>query len=297
MRQRLIVASKPLHGLGNRVRLVLSGQALARSVGRDFDYYWPVGSGFGARLTDLWAFQDSITPLTDLALRLVAPYRDPVALVNDPQAGRQPTWHIRSPNALPLPDGVPSWHDSLAALQLTPVLADAVRTLHGREFGAEPYVGVMVRTHQNAHDQTRRHSPLSWYVSRMHEVQDATGGLRFYLSCDTPEADALLRSEFPSATSLPKSGAYNSRQAIEESVIDLYLLAGSCHILGPHYSSFPELAHFLTLGQVPLETSVGDSYAQVRPPVVLSIADDPVAPRLRTAAGDPPPAGGRGRVA
>jgi hypothetical protein len=285
MRQRLIVASKPLHGLGNRVRLVLSGQALAHSVGRDFDYYWPVGSGFGARLTDLWAFQDSIAPLTDLALRLVAPYRDPVALLNDPQGGRQPIWHIRSPNALPVPDGVQSWHDSLAALHLRPALADAVRSLHSREFGAKPYVGVMVRTHQNAHDQTKQQSPLSWYVGRMHELQDTLGDVRFYLSCDTPEADALLRSEFTTATSLPKSGAYNSRQAIEESVIDLYLLASSCHILGPHYSSFPELAHFLTLGQVPLETSVGDSYAQVRPAVVLSIADDPVTPRLRTVVG------------
>jgi hypothetical protein len=119
----------------------------------------------------------------------------------------------------------------------------------------------------------------------MHELQGALGDLRFYLSCDTPEADARLRSEFPTSTSLIKAGAYNSRQAIEESVTDLYLLASSCHILGPHYSSFPELAHFLTLGQVPLETSVGDSYAQVRAPVTLSIAEDPVTPRLRTAVG------------
>jgi hypothetical protein len=285
MRQRLIVASKPLHGLGNRVRLVLSGRVLAEATSREFAYYWPVGSGFGARLTDLWDFQDSIAPVTDLALRLVAPYRDPVALMNDPQAGRLPIWHIRSPNALPLPDGVPSWHDSLAALHLEPALADAVRSLHRREFGAAPYVGVMVRTHQNAHAQTKLHSPLSWYITRMHELQDALGDLRFYLSCDTSEADALLRAEFPTATSLPKSGAYNSRQAIGESVIDLYLLASSCHVLGPHYSSFPELAHFLTLGQVPLETSVGDSYAKVRPPVALSVADDPVTPRLRTAVG------------
>ncbi len=65
-------------------------------------------------------------------------------------------------------------------------------------------------------------------------------------------------------------------------MVDLYLLASSCHILGPHFSSFPELAHFLTLGQVPLETSVGDSYAEVRPPLRVSIAADPVTPRLRS---------------
>ncbi|HEY3337301.1 MAG TPA: hypothetical protein VGK18_02255 [Propionicimonas sp.] len=285
MRQRLIVASKPLHGLGNRVRLVLSGRSLADSTGREFAYYWPVGSGFGARLTDLWDFQASISGITDLALRVVAPYRDPRALVDDPRAGRLPIWHIRSANALPLPQGVASWHESLAALSLSPALAESVRALHDREFGVEPYVGVMVRTHRNSHDQTKQHSPLSWYVTRMHELQEELGDIRFYLSCDTAEADARLRGEFPTATSLAKTGSYNSRTAIEESVIDLYLLASSCHILGPHYSSFPELAHFLTLGQVPLETSVGDSYAQVRPPVTLSIAGDPVVPRLRTPAG------------
>jgi len=284
MHQRLIVVSRPLHGLGNRVRLVLSGQSLAQAGGRRFDYRWPVGSGFGARLTDLWDFQDSISAVGDLALRLVAPYRDAGALVQDPDAARLAIWHIRSGNALPLPEGAPNWHEAFASLRLKTDLAETVRALHHREFGNLPYVGVMVRTHQNAHEQTKLHSPLDWYVQRMQELQEDHGGIRFYLSCDTSDAEAELKRLFPgAAASLPKSGSYNSRTAIEESVVDLYLLASSCHILGPHFSSFPELAHFLTLGQVPLETSVGDSYAQVRPAVTLSVADDPVVPRLRRA--------------
>lgn len=281
MDSRLIVASRPLHGLGNRVRLVLSGQALAHATGRRFDYHWPVGHGFGASLTDLWDFQASLSAASDLALRVVAPYRDAAALVRDPKAARLPIWHIRSGNALPLPDGAPDWHQAFASLRLRPQLAEAVRALHSRDFGTRPYVGVMVRTHQNAHEQTKAHSPLAWYVARMHELKADDAGIRFYLSCDTPDAEIELKRLFPGATSLPKSGAYNSRTAIEEAVVDLYLLASSCHILGPHFSSFPELAHFLTLGQVPLETSVGDSYAKVRPPVTLSVADDPVTPRLR----------------
>lgn len=283
--RRLIVASKPLHGLGNRVRLVLSGDALATATDRRFDYYWPVGPGFGARFTELWSFQESIPAAVDVALRVIAPFRDPSQLVDDPAAARLRIWHLRSGSALPLPPAAPDWRQAFAGLPLKPDLADAVRELHAAEFGDQPYVGVMVRTHPNAHELTKQHSPLSWYVDRMRELQSELGDIRFYLSCDTSAADAELRTLFRSATSLPKSGSYNSAQAIRESVVDLYLLAASCHILGPHHSSFPELAHFLTLGQVPLETSVGESFARIRPDVSPTIAPDPVNPRVRQAVG------------
>src|SRR4029453_4160491 len=42
------------HGLGNRMRVVLGAQALARFEGRSFRYVWPTGRGFGARLDALW---------------------------------------------------------------------------------------------------------------------------------------------------------------------------------------------------------------------------------------------------
>lgn len=285
MRRRLIVASRPLHGLGNRVRLVLSGQALALAEDREFAYYWPVGRGFGARLTDLWEYRASLPAAVDVALRAVAPFRDPATLLADPAAKDLPIWHLRSGSALPLPPGVGPWYESFADLPLRPALADAVRSLHAREFGSAPYVGVMVRAHQNAHDLTKLHSPLSWYVGRMRELVAEHGDLRFYLSCDTAEAEGELRRLFPGSVSLPKTGGYNTRQAIVEAVTDTYLLASSSHILGPHHSSFPELAHLLTLRQVPLETSVGESYAEVRPQLALSIATDPVTPRHRTPVG------------
>lgn len=285
MRRRLIVASKPLHGLGNRVRLVLSGQALASAERRAFDYYWPVGRHFGARFTDLWSYRESIPTVVDVALRAVAPFRNPATLLSDPSARDLRIWHLRSGSALPLPEGAEGWSEGFATLPLQPPLAETVRTVHAREFGSAPYLGVMVRTHPNAHELTKKHSPLAWYVERMHELRAELGdGVRFYLSCDTASAEAELRRLFPDAVSLAKSGGYNSRQAIIDAVVDLYLLAGSSQILGPHHSSFPELAHLLTLGQVPLETSVGASYAQVRPPVVLTTAPDPVRPRERRAA-------------
>lgn len=277
---RLIVASRPLHGLGNRVRLVLSGQALAAATKREFDYYWPIGRGFGSRFTDLWQYQPSISPLASGALRIISPFRDPKSLTNE-AAATAPIWHLRSGSVLPLPPQAPDWHQALADLKLNPALAAEVRRLHNEAFGDQPYVGVMVRAHEVAHEQTKLHSPLSWYVERMQEMRREHPDLRFFLSCDTPAAEAELRDKFQGSVSQLKSGEYNTAKAIQEAVIDLYLLASSAHILAPHYSSFPELSHFLTLGQVPLETSVGESYAKVRPPLRLSTAPDPTRPSQR----------------
>lgn len=277
---RLIVASRPLHGLGNRVRLVLSGQALAKATERRFDYYWPTGRGFGSRFTDLWEFQGSISSVASRAFQVVAPFRDPASLMTEAAASAR-IWHVRSGSSLPLPPQAPDWHRSLAELPLNRGLAETVRRIHAAEFGDRPYVGVMVRTHENAHELTKRHSPLAWYVDRMEEMRTEHPEIRFFLSCDTVAGAAELQRRFPASFSQQKSGGYNSAQAIQESVIDLYLLAASSHILAPHHSSFPELSHFLALGQVPLETSVGESYAQVRPPLNLSTTPDPTKPSRR----------------
>ena len=52
-----LVATSPMkNGLGNRMQLVLSAQAIADAEGRTFYYHWPVGKDgrrqFGARLDD-----------------------------------------------------------------------------------------------------------------------------------------------------------------------------------------------------------------------------------------------------
>ncbi|MCW3158740.1 hypothetical protein [Micropruina sonneratiae] len=278
MGKRLVVVSRPLHGLGNRVRLVLSGLALAESTGRRFDYYWPVGPNFGARMTDLWEFRPSLSPLQELVLRVRSPLADPQELAS--HTSRR-IWHVRSGSTLPLPEDALDWHRLLAELSLNPTLAQLVRETHAAQFGQRPYVGVMVRAHANAHSLTKQHSPISWYVDRMRELQAQLGDVGFFISADTRQAADRLRAAFPGAYAADKSGSYNSRLALQESVVDLYLLACSTHILGPHHSSFPELAYFLALGQVPLETSVGESFARVRPPVSLSIAPNPVRPRQR----------------
>lgn len=278
--QHLVVQSRPLHGLGNRVRLVLSGRALAGLTGRRFSYYWPLGRGFGARMTDLWEFSPAL-PRVAFPLVKAIPLIDPETALSAADPTRR-AWRIRSGSAIPLPTSAPDWRNELAALAPQRSIAERIRQFRRTHLGDLPYIGVMVRTHPNAHHLTKQYSPLKWYEDRMHELVEEFDGIRFFLSCDTSESQRLLSARFPTATGLAKSGGYNSRAAILESVVDLYLLAGSCHILAPHHSSFPELAYFLAHQRIPLETSVGESFAEIRPPVQLSMAPDPISPRVRS---------------
>ena len=254
--ERLVVAvTGRYHGLGNRMRVVLGAQALARFEGRSFAYVWPTGRGFGASLEELWEFDARRWPTAvSRALTPFFPYRDAGLGWIDDAARTERVWQIRTPHALNLPAGAPSWPVSLRALQ--PV--DGIRRRILRLFEASasrPYLGVMIRAHSIAHDATLRESPVEWYLDRIDEIRSARPELGLYVAADTDAAFARVARRFPDCVGQTDKGAYNSRPALRAAVADLYLLAGSCHILGPHYSSFPELARHLSGGAVALETS------------------------------------------
>ena len=99
---------------------------------------------------------------------------------------------------------------------------------------------------------------MEWFVRRMTEIRDGDPAVGFFLSCDVPEVQQEVVARVPETVGLAEKGSYNSRQAVQSAVIDLYLLAASSHLLAPHYSSFPELAHFLAGERFDLETSVTD---------------------------------------
>lgn len=237
------------------MRVVLGAQALARFEGRTFAYVWPTGRGFGARLDELWEFDARRWPTAlSRALTPSFPYRDAGLDWIDEATRRQRVWQIRTPHALNLPPGAPSWQASLRALQ--PVEKIRRRILELAEAsGDRPYLGVMIRAHSVAHDATLRESPVEWYLDRIEEIRAERPELGLYVSADTDAAFVRVARRFPDCVGQTDKGEYNSRPALRAAVADLYLLAGSCHILGPHYSSFPELARYLSGNAVALETS------------------------------------------
>ncbi|MBO0901673.1 hypothetical protein J1G43_17060 [Cellulomonas sp. zg-ZUI22] len=285
-----VVSVMPRHaGLGNRMRALLGARSLARREARGFAYVWPTGRSFGAQLRDLWdddarddaardpARDDALRRLPGVAhraLRLRYPHRDwSLHWLDDARDER--VWLVRTGHALVLPDDAQPWPHLLRELRPAPAVADRVVRL-ARRLAGEPYVGVMVRAHHASHPETLRWSPVGWFVERMRRIEQEQPGVRFLLSCDVPRVQHELLAAFPGAVAQDDKGAYNSRHGLVAAVADLYLLAGASHLLGPHYSSFPELAVHLAGPPLVLETS--RTPTRDGPPLVT--VPDPLRPHV-----------------
>jgi hypothetical protein len=256
-RRRWIIAStKRRAGLGNRVRVVLGARALARATGRDFAYVWPVGRRFGARLDELWQIRARRIPASlSRLLALRYPYGDHTLACLHGRAREDRIWQIRTDHGLLLPEAAPSWAQGLRDLRPTGPIEDAVRGFHARRLAGSPYFGVMVRAHPRSHPETLAASPVAWFVARLRAIRLHYPEVGIFLSADTPLAAQNIQSELPGCVSLPDKGPYNSRAGLRAAVTDLYLLSASAHLIGPHYSSFTELAQKLAGDDLRLETS------------------------------------------
>ena len=281
-RENLLVAvTRRYHGLGNRMRVVLGGQVLAELEGRAFAYVWPTGRGFGARLDELWEFDERRWPAAiSRALTPIFPYRDASLDWIDDAARQARVWQIRTPHALVLRRGAPPWQATLRTLQPVEAIRNRILELFREPSLTRPYLGVMIRTHTVAHEATLRASPVEWYLDRIEEIRSMQPGLGLYVAADTDAAFARVAGRFPDCVGQTEKGEYNSRSALQAAVVDLYLLAASCHILGPHYSSFPELAQHLAGSAVALETSVSDPSTRFEAQGELTVGA-PLRPELR----------------
>lgn len=252
--QWVIASPRPWHGLGNRIRSVLGSRALARRHGRRFAYAWPTGRYFGARLDQLWQIDDPTIPsLASRAAALRFQFHDET-LSWVPASANERIWQVRTAHALQFVDGDRAWEPQLQGLRPVPEIADRVLDFRDNHLGVEPYVGVMIRAHSIAHQQTLAASPVEWFIQRMQDLRANYPDLRFFVSADTEEAVDRVSTAVPGAVAQRGKGAYNSLSALRASVVDLYLLASSVHVLGAHYSSFPELAQRLAGPDLSLET-------------------------------------------
>lgn len=279
----VVACPQPWHGLGNRMRSLLGSRVLARQFRREFAYTWPVGRRFGARLDQLWNVDDRLLPgWWSRVMALRHPYRDGT-LEWLPGAGDDQIWQIRTAHALSLPPGADSWEDELRGLVPVEQVAARIEAIRAAELGSVPYVGVMIRTHAVAHTQTLAASPLEWYTRRLREIRLAYPSIPFFISADTDESLREVKRQIPNCVGLANKGTYNSLRALQSSLVDLYLLASSVHIIGAHYSSFPELARSLGGDEIALETSRTDPAEAFEQRTILSQPPRPTRPHIRAA--------------
>lgn len=265
-------------GLGNRVRLTLGAARYAELRRFEYFYVWPTTSAFEPKITDIWdwTYGRRIPRLASRGMARLTGYFNSDLLGADQRRIVQ----IRTGGELALPPGAGSWQSKLRELTPVPEIADLIKRFFRDHLAGEPYVGVQIRVHRVSHHQTRATSPLAWFVDQMRAILDERPGTRFYVSCDVNEVKKQILRDFPTARAIVDSSPYNSRPAVRAAVADLYLLASSAHILGPHYSSFVELAEHLAELKV---ASVKPTERAVRPIDWwrASTVVDPLRPSIR----------------
>jgi hypothetical protein len=271
-------------GLGNRMRTLLSAAEVADLDGRRLVYVWPRSHRFRPSLRQLWEFEHPAAPR--LVSRIAGRMSDAIREEVPPADERSSRWllYVKSPHTLKREDGsfYPFAH-RLRALTLAEDIADEVRTFWAGRFSTAPYVALSVRANAQAHSRTLQESPVDWYLARMGEIRAQHPDVPFFLSCDSPSAEQYMKSKFDDVHSIEDRGGYNSTRGLKKSVADLYLMASSDWIVGPHWSTFAPMSAALADDKVPYETSV-DAWPDE---LVLGSAgqvEDPTRPWQRSSA-------------
>lgn len=288
MSRKLVVAYNGADaGLGNRMRVTLGAANLAAAEGRDFRYVWPQGPAFRPAISDLWEWRDG-RRMSRVRSRLLARstgYLDnqltDVARLRDRRI-----WQIRTGGVLQLPEGVESWISTFRRLEPIAEIQRTVRETFDAHLAGTPYLGVQVRLHSVSHSVTKDASPLEWYTSRLDEIYAANPDTRIFLSCDVPEIKRDLLARYRNAVGIEHDAPYNSTRAVQQAVADLYLLASSVHMLGPHFSSFIEMAQHLSHEQVTTEKASEDE--PVREWSDVPLVRDPLRPADRGGSAETP---------
>lgn len=252
-------------GLSNRLRVLLSGLALAEASGRQFTMLWPITPACAAPCADLFA---NDWPVQTVAASAVAglPYisgwfghlPDLLAVPQADLVVGHPTWLIR-PGEYPGHDRLMARCQSLFA-ELTPTsdILDSVDAFRCQYFRSR-----MIGVH------LRRGDLLSQRPDVAHNTDEAIAAVAGFLG-QLPEASILLctddgavnpnsgrltatedvferfQQRFGSRVvrTIPRSLDRRTPEAIQDALIDLWLLRATDCLVGTQGSSFSEMALF-----------------------------------------------------
>ena len=255
-RNSLLIYTGRKDGLGNRVRALLSAQVLAEREDRDLYYVWSTDKYFGPAMDDLWEYDGgrSVPRLLSRALTPVHGFKQPGPTTITDAMRDEHLWQIRS-HGQPVTwdEDMRDWTEDLRALRPVPRIADRINAVFDESLRGRPYVAVQVRSHAVSHAKTVETSPIEWFENRMREVRAEFPDVTFYLSCDTPEAQARLFAEFDNCVTLTDKGGYNTVEGVSSAITDLYLMGSAQHLIAPAYSSFPNTAIYLANWAIPFE--------------------------------------------
>ena len=243
-------------GLCNRYRVLLSGLAFCEATGRELVVCWPIvrvpvlsrllGNGyfnsFGARFGDLWKTEINEISLKDWNI-FANNINGNCSFPPDPHA-KEDLLIVKSCQPFFCDEAYSVEHYS-SRLELLPELQSMYEIALKGYFNNKPTIGVHIR-HFRAHKKTLEASPVIWFEKQMGEIISIHNNCNFFLSCDDPAISKLLHKKFANKIFEQKTvAAFNSKEAIQKALLDLFLLAKTDLILGSYWSSFSEIAMLL----------------------------------------------------
>jgi hypothetical protein len=276
--ERTLTVFCPL-GLSNRLRVLLSGLALAEVTGRRFTMLWPITPACGAPFADLFA-GDWPVETVDAAALVDLPYvsgwfgilPDLLAAHDQRLVIGHPTWLIRP--------GQFQGHDSLldrcqalfARLQPVAPIQRAVDEFRQRHF-RPAMIGVHLRRGDYLHvrpDATGNTALACVATDRFLQESPAAGILlctddgavdpSTARNAPTEGVQGIFRRRYGSRViwTTPRSLDRRTPQAIQDALVDLWLLRATGLFVGTETSTFSEfvvfgrdIPHLLVAGATP----------------------------------------------
>lgn len=264
MAQKKKITLVPQGGLGNRMRTIVSGITLAEAVGAELEIVWFRDWGLGCRYDALLQPIDlsfvSVREATaiDLLLRdhprrrnLWIP-RLAEALCYD-VCIRNAEFHTPASEYIARCRGKRVWLSSCGSfMSKTPETGrfslfrpqqDVQRLIDQKTtlFGKHRVIGVHLRRTDSV--KSIAESPTTLFIQRMKAEPADT---LFFVATDSEADKQLLRETFGSRVITSDHQAdRGSLEGMRDAAADMFLLAGTNHILGSFYSSFSEIASYI----------------------------------------------------
>jgi hypothetical protein len=123
------------------------------------------------------------------------------------------------------------------------ILEEADRAISGVE--QDKLIGVHIRRGDN--EAAIQVSPVEAFIERMQEEISQDPGAIFFLSTDDPETEQAVKDSFPGKVlTRPKVFARNQTEGVRDALVDLLVLSKCRLILGSYWSSFSDAASELS---------------------------------------------------
>lgn len=268
------------HGLGNRLRALASGAAIAAATDRELVVVWEPDHHCECRLTDLYNYQGAIIEqafVNDAAKKGMAVFNymeiEPGA-AKDAAIVLKTGQDIYARSAYVLNSEFTGWEKEntflrslkpveqvmalIAPYQVKHRVGAHVRMEAGKGLDHNTYDAIENWT-QEGHDQLhfwRDKSHYSHFIKRIDQLMKEDRQLQLFLATDLPETYQVFQQYYGDKLAFLSRTVYDrSKEQIIYALADAMLLSGCNRLLGSTWSSFSELAMRLSTSLSKIEMS------------------------------------------